>query len=65
RDSRYFGRWHGPLFVRRLSRLAELAAAWTAIRARLARRPDLAERARLWREVAAIYRNAAACHEPT
>jgi N-acetylglucosaminyl-diphospho-decaprenol L-rhamnosyltransferase len=63
--ARYFGRWHGPLVVRRLARLAELAAAWTALRARLTRRPDLAERARLWREVAAIYRNAAACHEPT
>jgi GT2 family glycosyltransferase len=62
--ARYFRRWHGPVFVRRLAWMASLAAQWAALRARLARRTDLAERAQLLREVARIYRQASCCDEP-
>ena len=56
--ARYFRRWHGPVFVRRLALLASLAARWAALRARLTGRQELAERARLLREAATIYRQA-------
>ncbi|MCM8746050.1 glycosyltransferase [Thermomicrobium sp. CFH 73360] len=61
--ARYFCRWHGPTFVRRLAWLAELAAGWAALRARLIGRAELAGRARLLRQVAAIYRHTPCCDE--
>ncbi|MFN3337534.1 MAG: glycosyltransferase family 2 protein [Thermomicrobium sp.] len=61
--ARYFARWHGSTFVRRLAQLAEFAACWTALRARLTGRPELATRVQLLRQVAAIYRDAASCHD--
>jgi len=62
--ARYFCRWHGPTFVRRLAWLAELAAGWAALRARLTGRADLAGRVRLLRQAAAIYRHTPCCDEP-
>lgn len=61
--ARYFCRWHGQTFVRRLAWLAELAAGWAALRARLTGRADLGVRARLLRQAAAIYRHTPCCDE--
>ncbi len=61
--ARYFCRWHGRAFLRRLAWLAALAAGWTALRARLTGHAELATRARLLREAAAIYRQTPCCDE--
>ncbi|MCX2727140.1 glycosyltransferase family 2 protein [Thermomicrobium sp. 4228-Ro] len=62
--ARYFRRWHGPRFVQRLALLASLAAGWSALRAHLTGRPELAERACLLQEAARIYRQASSDDEP-
>ncbi|MCX7623747.1 MAG: glycosyltransferase family 2 protein [Thermomicrobium sp.] len=56
--ARYFRRWHGPVFVRRLALMASAAAAWTTLRARWTGRGEFLERAQRLREVARIYRQA-------
>ncbi len=61
--ARYFCRWHGPTFVRRLALLASLAARWAALRARLSGRVEFAERARLLRMAARLYRDASYGHD--
>ncbi len=61
--ARYFCRWHGPTFVRRLAVLASLAARWAALRARVSGRAEFAERARLLRMAARLYRDASCAYD--
>lgn len=58
--ARYFARWHGPTFPQSLALFAELAARWQAVRASFpGARPETRQRARLLRQAALLYRQAA------